>query len=1031
MKKIIYLFIISLNYISAQTDNNYIPNITIAPPQVASLSKVEEIPVDISTGRFNYTIPIFEIQEKNLSLPINLSYNYSGLQIDETPGYAGVGWTFNIGGSIMHTINGQNDEYHEYDKIAIYKYVNNLYPYNDYSTPEGKTTINHFLESVANGLIDGQADKYNVNIGNINCSFYLDKDNNPIFLKNENYKLSGNSSIGFTLTDDQGINYVFNLAQTANKVTENDQYDYISAFLITEINFPNTSNKINFEYGNPEQHNSFYKSQSLIKTTDVWGIYQNDYSLRTNTTTTILNTTRLNKIITSNYTVNLEYNVNPEDSSVAVISSLQVKNNLNELVKDYDFTYSNWVGNRTNLLNVKYGNEVINQMEYDMSISYPTPTMNNYYLKKDLWGYYTANATPVNYLALVEPYANSTIKPDFGSTKIGALKKITYQTKGYSLIEYEPNNAYIKSSDYNFPYDADVTNITTINSHTIANNGGSNENTFIVDSIPTEINIISTLTNHTQFNSYEDRSADAVIFKEGELNNPIYTFSQNWLQEGNWIPPQLIFTQIKKIVINEIGTYHIKTNSTIGASASLNVTLKVRPEFFNQTVGGIRVKEIKNCDFNNQCITSHYNYIDSNRSSGLLLQSPKFYSGYHIQDNLLCSSSYYERKDFYNYTSIYPLSVFRGSPVLYKVVEKIDMDGTTSKGKIIFSYYGNSIPNSLQGEESYFEVGRLDTKVVKDQSNISLTTLKNNYLTSKRDNTIFMYDIECKEVHQKRAQMFFECGLGYPRPFIDFQVTQLKHEAKNYVLESEINTINLNGQILTNEETLEYNLNTGYLKKRTSNNSIGETLETKYFYPQDPEMAAEPIVGELINENIVSTPLMTQSFRNNIKLSETTTKYASYPSSVASQSLLLPQYIYAGKENNLEKKITYDSYDTKGNILQYTPENGIPTSIIWGYNKTLPVAKIENATNAQVQTALGMNLSDVTEANMSIINALRASLPNAMVTTYTHIPLVGVSTITDPKGDTITYIYDSFNRLKEVKDKNGNKLSENQYHYRP
>jgi len=53
-----------------------------------------------------------------------------------------------------------------------------------------------------------------------------------------------------------------------------------------------------------------------------------------------------------------------------------------------------------------------------------------------------------------------------------------------------------------------------------------------------------------------------------------------------------------------------------------------------------------------------------------------------------------------------------------------------------------------------------------------------------------------------------------------------------------------------------------------------------------------------------------------------------------------------------------------------------------------------------------------------------------MVTTYTYIPLVGVSTITDPKGDKITYTYDAFNRLQSVKDKDGNILTENEYRYK-
>ena len=64
------------------------------------------------------------------------------------------------------------------------------------------------------------------------------------------------------------------------------------------------------------------------------------------------------------------------------------------------------------------------------------------------------------------------------------------------------------------------------------------------------------------------------------------------------------------------------------------------------------------------------------------------------------------------------------------------------------------------------------------------------------------------------------------------------------------------------------------------------------------------------------------------------------------------------------------------------------------------------------------------------LNNLRLALPNAMVSTYTHIPLKGVRTVIDPKGDKQTYHYDNFNRLQFVKDSSGNILSENEYHYK-
>ena len=52
-----------------------------------------------------------------------------------------------------------------------------------------------------------------------------------------------------------------------------------------------------------------------------------------------------------------------------------------------------------------------------------------------------------------------------------------------------------------------------------------------------------------------------------------------------------------------------------------------------------------------------------------------------------------------------------------------------------------------------------------------------------------------------------------------------------------------------------------------------------------------------------------------------------------------------------------------------------------------------------------------------------------MITTYTYEPLVGVTSITDPRGYTIYYEYDDLHRLKRVKDEAGHVVSENDYHY--
>src|SRR5690606_17085048 len=104
---------------------------------------------------------------------------------------------------------------------------------------------------------------------------------------------------------------------------------------------------------------------------------------------------------------------------------------------------------------------------------------------------------------------------------------------------------------------------------------------------------------------------------------------------------------------------------------------------------------------------------------------------------------------------------------------------------------------------------------------------------------------------------------------------------------------------------------------------------------------------------------------------------------------------------------------------------------LWGYNKAYPIAKIENATYSQVTSALGT--TNISEANLSSINNLRnnGSFSNSLITTYTYKPLVGVTSITDPRSYKTTYEYDSFGRLEFIKDADGNILEENKYNYRP
>lgn len=127
-------------------------------------------------------------------------------------------------------------------------------------------------------------------------------------------------------------------------------------------------------------------------------------------------------------------------------------------------------------------------------------------------------------------------------------------------------------------------------------------------------------------------------------------------------------------------------------------------------------------------------------------------------------------------------------------------------------------------------------------------------------------------------------------------------------------------------------------------------------------------------------------------------------------------------------------YDQFGNPVHITQTGYPSTCYIWGYMGMYPVAVIENATYSEVRSALGAsvlkeigNSSTLSATHQIKLDALRNALPDAKITVYSHKPLVGVASVTDPSGRKTYYQYDGAGRLTAVRDEQGNIVEAYEY----
>lgn len=1064
-KIIILIALFSIQILKAQNQ----PFQAIKSPNVAAMERFGDIPVNLFTGTPDISIPLHQIETGNIRIPIGLRYHASSVKPNQPPGWVGLGWDLDCAGSITRQVRGAYDEY-EYplgSVLTIYNGKNYLTLGasnldSDSNWLNATKMYNVYYDSNST-YGDQQADEFYFNFSGHSGKFYY----------------SGPTK-GWVVASTEKIKIEVNGLLTPNEIIGNALYAYnsnepiwyradrITDFSLNQTKFIKeftliTSDGTRYTFGGidaTEFTTSFTTPEGIFQDIPYGNINLSSWLLKkiVDTNGKVMTYTYRRdypNLSLSHYCSAYSNNISDQSTSWQACLSGVCLDNFGKVTFDLGAIFGGYgikgssYSSSSQLINPyrlngnfvfpMYLENITTDTEIVSFSSSPAITLNfndaqfsggshswEHPGELDVW----KNNIKWNKLVSID------IKSTIGSTAI--IKKYLFEYFENPHQRFSLSSLNILGSDlvpyqkYEFQYN-DLAGLQSTDGSPLLYGGNYTDHWGFFNGK----NIRSNLET-----AFSDRDSDPNFVTKGILSQIKYptggTTSFIWEAHQH----SRVLSDSKNELVPYIGF-----------------------------AGGSRIKEINSySDVGVLASQKKYYYVTGYNatsnpttlaSSGVLNGKPKYtfsFNNYPGQINGITNFSF-KIFSLNSFTNNNPVG--NGSHIGYDEVVEVNLDHSYTKH--YFTNYGidlNGVPHFDAtpigitgwriGEQSvYMPFSSLEGERGKE---ISTLDYNSNDVVVKKVKYIFRNDSSRFLDYLKQKIVSNGYNSDTSGDALMFSVAIKNFYYVYYPISKEVTNYDLAGlNPITTIENFSYNSN-NQVSEVALINSKAERLSTKYFYPQD--FINEPFMQQLVDANRIVLPISTNKYIFSNMLFKDKTTYAK---DATTSNLLLPKSTYAAKFPNsitpittpnvgaLEKKVTYDKYDDKGNILQYTPVNGTPVSIIWGYNRTQPIAKIENAAYATIPAATIINLQSLSDADndncttttckeqllRNGLKALRSSLStNTLVTTYTHNPLVGVTSITDLKGLTTYYEYDSFNRLKFIKDQDQNILQRNCYNYK-
>lgn len=1071
----------------------------VTTPEVAQLIKSEIVPINYATGKAEYSIPIFEIKEGNVTVPIMLKYSSNGVKVNQESTNVGLDWVLIAGGNVTKFVNDIDDNKYRVNQNSsnytnvyydnAYGWVTEYtpsYDWGQYISKKGRLVNDNEVEFAPDSQVKASSSNYEqiLDLGadyfialapGLTSKFYLNKKTT----QDSNWDIRF-SNFGFKGHELDGY---------ANKIYVN-KYDKFNINNVANTLWmgwktvfpPSCSQKIG-DLDLYASQNNYALLKNKAKDYDQFQIINANgsiYSFQTNDVN-VQSSVETPFAFTDNSSLS--------DNSSRSICKLMINNNYNISINTWyldsildvttnrsvTFKYKEFIQTRNKLVDFDKGKGILssfilNYGNLSGNTIYPggpgTIEVNKY-AQNSVYHYIEEINWSEGKVKFFYDFARSDAFDDNqnGIPKKALSQVIVYDLNGQIIKKVKFGYGYFKNTQVNSDLDlrmrlenvvfydkndnSQYNYILQYNTNNLLPKGTSESTKRYRDLFGYFKQTSTGDYPKTYYNIVDQK------FKFGNypLNN--YTFLEGDLDIN---PDNNVSMGMLKKIITPTGGYH-------------QFFYEANKFLFNDQEyvgGGVRVSEQRISDGTAERKLK-YKYIDQNGlSSGRVGNLPSNIS-YRTGD-------WYDSQSNSGITSY--ATVFQsqqnipetddGSFVLYeKVTEEED-----GKGKIIFTFTGFSeYPNIYPHTEdhssgmyssnfhpidSYLKNrsqlrGKLKIKeIYADGSSFPSQVETNEYKIARDISTDFNVSFLSSYLLKPSWNLIID---NTPENILLYKKT-IKNSFSNINDSTEEQaTHEYFGAIpvMNNGQVASYNyLETSFLlTKQNVKNTDGSSSEVTYNYPLNQGLQY------LVDLNIIAIPQQTNIIkkRNNTDTGHLISRlYRTYPVSqndadTKTSGLPVPIEIFSTdiNENIPVSEIKYEKYDNKGNVQQFSVKNGMSTTVIWGYNQSHPIAKIEGAKFSDIDQALITTIVNAsnTDGNTapnndesSLLTALdnfrnNVSLKKYTITTFTYDPLIGVRSITSPTSDRENYKYDNAYRLEKILDKSNKTLKEYKYGYIP